>query len=107
MNNPKKINLLKLNTITTGIVSGVILPVIVYFILYFSKIQDVHLTLFSNNLVIGNIIPVILSHCILPDLILFFIFNGLNWMQAAKGVLGTTVVLTVLIFAVKLIFSVI
>ena len=107
MNNPKKIDLHKLNTIATGIVSGVILPVIVYFIMYFSKIQDVHLTLFSNNLVIGNIIPLILSHCILPDLILFFIFNGLNWMQAAKGVLGTTVVLTVLIFAIKLIFSVI
>jgi len=107
LNNPKKIDLHKLNTIATGIASGVILPVIVYFIMYFSKIQDVHLTLFSNNLVIGNIIPVILSHCILPDLILFFIFNGLNWMQAAKGVLGTTVVLTVLIFAIKLIFSVI
>lgn len=107
MNKPKKIDLHKLNTIVTGIISGVILPVIVYFIMYFSKIQDVHLTLFSNNLVIGNIIPVILSHCILPDLILFFIFNGLNWMQAAKGVLGTTVVLTVLIFAIKLIFNVI
>jgi len=107
LNNSKKIELHKLNTLSTGIISGIILPVIVYFIIYFSKIQDVHFTLFSNNLVIGNIIPVILSHCILPDLILFFIFNGLNWMQAAKGVLGTTVVLTVLIFAIKLIFSVI
>ena len=101
-----KISLQRFNTLTTGILSGIILPAIVYFIMYYSKVQDVKFTLFSNHLVIGNIIPVIISHCILPNLILFFIFNGLNWMQASKGVLGTTVVLTVLIFALKLIFSI-
>lgn len=96
----------KFNTITTGIIAGILIPILVYFVLYYSKIQDVRVTLFSNHLVIGNIIPVIISHCILPNLILFFIFNGLDWPQAMKGVLGTTVVLTVLIFLIKLIFSV-
>ena len=107
MNNPINQKLQKLNTLTTGIISGLVMPVIVYFFLYYTKIQDVSVTLFSNNLVIGNIIPIIISHCLLPNLLLFFVFNGLNWMQASKGVLGTTVVLTVLIFAIKLIFSVI
>jgi len=107
LNNPINQKLQKLNTLTTGIISGLVLPVIVYFFLYYTKIQDVSVTLFSNNLVIGNIIPIIISHCLLPNLLLFFVFNGLNWMQASKGVLGTTVVLTVLIFAIKLIFSVI
>jgi hypothetical protein len=107
LNNPDDQKPHRLNTLSTGIVSGIILPVIVYFILYYAKVQDVSFTLFSNNLVIGNIIPIILSHCILPNLILFFIFNGFNWMQASKGVLGTTVVLTVIIFAIKLIFSLI
>jgi hypothetical protein len=96
----------KLNCLATGIISGLILPCMVYFVIYFSKIEEVCYTIFSNHLVISNIIPVIISHCILPDLILFFIFNGLNWMQAAKGVLGTTVVLTLVIFAIKLIFSI-
>ncbi|MBN1143749.1 MAG: hypothetical protein JXA72_04975 [Bacteroidales bacterium] len=100
-------SLQKFNTLATGIIAGVVVPVIVYFILYYSKIQQVKFTLFSDSLVIGNIIPVIISHCILPNLLLFFIFNGINWLQAAKGVLGTTVVLTILIFAIKLIFSVI
>jgi hypothetical protein len=94
----------KFDTLATGIISGLILPVIVYFILYYSKIQDVRFTLFSHHLVIANIIPVIISHCILPNLLLFFVFNGLNWMQASKGVLGTTVVLTIAIFAIKLIY---
>jgi len=96
----------KFNTITTGIIAGILIPVLVYFIIYYSKIQDIRFTLFSNHLVIGNIIPVIISHCILPNLILFFIFSGLDWPQAMKGVLGTTVALTVLIFLIKLIFSV-
>lgn len=97
----------KWNTLATGIISGIVLPVIVYFIMYFAKIQDIRFTLFSNKLVIGNIIPIIISHCILPNLLLFFVFNGFNWLQASKGVLGTTVVLTVIIFAIKLVFSVI
>lgn len=97
----------KYDTLATGIIAGIILPVIVYFILYFAKVQDIRFTLFSHHLVIGNIIPIIISHCILPNLLLFFLFNGLDWLQAAKGVLGTTVVLTVIIFAIKLIFSII
>jgi hypothetical protein len=96
----------RFDTLVTGIISGILLPVIVYFILYYSKIQDVQFTLFSHHLVIGNIIPIIISHCVLPNLLLFFLYNGLNWLQAAKGILGSTVVLTVVIFAIKLIFSI-
>ena len=94
----------KFDTLAMGIISGLVMPVIVYFILYYAKIQDVRFTVFSHHLVISNIIPVIISHCILPNLLLFFAFNGLNWMQASKGVLGTTVVLTIAIFAIKLIY---
>jgi len=95
----------KYDALSTGIIAAILLPVIVFFIMYYSKMQDIRFTLFSNNLLIGNIIPIIISHCILPNLLLFLMFNGLNWLRAAKGVLGTTVVLTVLIFAVKLFFS--
>lgn len=97
----------KYDTLATGIIGGIVLPLAVYFIMYYSKIQDVKFTLFSQHLVIGNIIPIIISHCVLPNLLLFFVFNGINWLQAAKGVLGTTIVLTLLIFAIKLIFTVV
>jgi hypothetical protein len=103
----KKINFQQFNTMATGIITGIVLPIIAYFVMYYSKVQDVRFTLFSNNLVIGNIIPLLISHCVLPNLILFFIFNGLNWTQAMKGVLGITVALTVIIFAIKLLFSII
>ena len=95
----------KYDTLSTGIIAAVLLPIVVYFIMYYSKMQDIRFTLFSNNLLIGNIIPIVISHCILPNLLLFLMFYGLNWLRSAKGVLGTTVVLTVVIFAIKLIFS--
>jgi hypothetical protein len=100
-----KEKLQRFNTLLTGTISGILLPVMVYFLLYYAKIQDIRFTLFSHHLIIGNIIPVILSHCILPNLVLFFIYNGLDWLKAAKGVLITTVILTVFIFAIKLIYS--
>lgn len=96
----------KFNTLPVGIISGIALPVIFYFILYHSKLQDVQTTIFSHNMIIGNIIPLIVSHCILPNLVLFFVFNGFDWLKAAKGVVITTVIFTVALFAVKLIFSV-
>jgi hypothetical protein len=104
MNDNKISRLKKFDTLATGIISGIVLPVIVYFILYYAKIQDVRFTIFSHHLVVANIIPVIISHCILPNLLLFFAFSGLNWLQASKGVLGITVVLTIAIFAIKLIY---
>ncbi|HJZ39438.1 MAG TPA: hypothetical protein VJ203_03665 [Bacteroidales bacterium] len=107
MNNPETGKFRRYDTLVTGIAGGILIPVAAYFILYFAKVQDIRFTLFSHHLVIGNIIPVIISHCVLPNLLLFFAFNGLNWMRAAKGVLGTTVVLTLVIFAIKLIFTLI
>jgi len=107
MTDAKFSRLKKFDTLTTGIISGIVLPVIVYFIIYYAQLQDVRFTLFSHHLVIANIIPVIISHCILPNLLLFFAFNALDWMQASKGVLGTTVLLTVAIFAIKLIYMII
>jgi len=102
--NLKTGNLKKYDTLATGIIAGIILPVVVYFIMYYSKIQDIRFTLFSQNMLIGNIIPVILSHCVLPNLLLFLAFNGLDWLRSAKGVLATTVVLTLVLFSIKLIF---
>ena len=67
----------KFNTLATGITLGIIVPVVVYFLLYFAKVQNIHNTLFSNRLLIGNIVPILISHCVLPNLVLFFIFNGI------------------------------
>ena len=97
----------KLNTLWTGIIAGIFVPILVYFILYFAKVRDVQSTLFSNFHIAASIIPILVSHCILPNLLIFLACAGMNWMRAAKGILGSTVVLTVIIIAIKVIFTII
>jgi hypothetical protein len=106
MNDTQPSRIKRFDTLATGIISGLLLPVIVYFIMYYSELEEVRYTIFSHHLVIGNIIPIIISHCVLPNLLLFFVFNGLSWIQSAKGILGSTVALTIIIFAIKLIFTI-
>ncbi|MBN2481346.1 MAG: hypothetical protein JXB19_06385 [Bacteroidales bacterium] len=95
------------NTLLTGIVAGIILPVVIYFMIYFTSVRDIGSAIFSNLKVAANIIPILISHCILPNLLFFMVLTGINWMQAAKGILGSTVVLTIILFAVKLILQII
>lgn len=99
-------NLAKFNTLLTGVVTGIILPVLVYFVVYYAAVRDIGSTLFSNRQIAGNMIPIIISHCVIPDLILFMIFNRIDWLQAAKGVLGATVFMTLLLFGLKLALTV-
>ena len=107
MSIPAKKRSERFNTLLTGIVLGMALPVLVYFIVYFTTIRDIKSVLFSNIRIVGNIIPIILSHCILPNLVLFFVFIAINWLHAAKGVLTSAVVLTLVLFGLKLILTLI
>lgn len=105
MNQALKKRLARLNTLLTGVVSGMVLPVLIYFIVYYAAVRDIGSTLWSNRQIAGNVFPIIISHCVIPDLILFMIFNWLDWLQAAKGVLASTVFMTLFLFGLKLILS--
>jgi len=95
----------KTDNLASGILAGIVLPVIVYMAVYFSKIRTISETLFSSSVLMGNIIPLIISHCLLPNMLLFFLLLKINMETAAKGVLVATLFLTVLLFAIKLILS--
>ncbi len=97
----------KLNTVATGIIAGLLLPVLVFMILYYAKISDIRSELFLQYFNLLSVIPLLISHCILPNLILFFVLNTTNQTQAAKGVVIITVILTVGVFIVKIISGVI
>lgn len=101
------IKLKKYDTLWTGVISGTVVPILVYLVTYFSEVRDVSSTIFSNLKIAANVMPVLISHCILPDLLLFFAYLGIGWDRASKGVLGAAVVLTVLVFLMKLLFTII
>jgi hypothetical protein len=97
----------KLNSIGFGIFSGFLLPVVIYLLLYYSRVKEIRFTLFSDPGLLSSVLPVLISHCIIPNMILFFVFNWADRLLSAKGVVIATVVLTAGVFAIKLITSII
>lgn len=95
----------KFDSVGFGIIAGVILPVLVYMILYFTKVQDIRHVLLSDNAILATILPVLISHCILPNVILFFICNALDKIRTAQGVVVATVIIATGILGTKLILS--
>ncbi len=95
----------KINSVGFGIASGILLPVIVYLVLYFARVNDIRHVLFSDHTLLSSILPLLISHCILPNIVLFFIFNWADKMLSAKGVVISTVILAVGVFAVKIMLS--
>jgi len=95
----------KLDSVGLGIIAGIVLPVLVYMILYFTKVMDIRHVLFSDYSILSTILPLLISHCILPNVILFFICNALDKMLTAKGVVIATIIMAVGVFATKLITS--
>jgi hypothetical protein len=96
----------KPDSVALGIAAGIILPVLIYMILYFARVMDIRHVLFSDNAILSTILPLLISHCILPNVILFFICNSLDIMLTAKGVVIATVIMTLGVFATKLIIGI-
>jgi hypothetical protein len=95
----------KFDSVGLGIILGIFLPGIIYLVFYYVKVNDVRYTLFSDYTLLSSILPLLLSHCVLPNIILFFIFNSLDKMLSAKGVVIATVIMAVGVFGVKLIIG--
>jgi hypothetical protein len=93
----------KFDSVGLGITAGLVLPVLVYMIIYFARVMDIRHVLFSDYSILSTLLPLLISHCVLPNAILFFLCNALDKMRTAKGVVIATVIMAVGIFATKLI----
>ena len=94
----------RFNKLLTGILAGVVLPSVIFFLFYYTRFANLKFIEFPKRMLMGSLLPVVISWCVLPNLLLFFVFNWLDWMNAAKGVLYTTVALTIMLFGLKVIF---
>lgn len=97
------LKLQKLNTLLAGIIIGIILPVILYFIFIMPKVN--HLSFMGEyySRLLVKFMPLFLSRCIFPNALLFFLLVWKNQMQIAKGVLISTAVLTSILLFISFI----
>ena len=84
----------KLDNFLLGIISGTLLPLVLYFLFVFPKMNHYSFIegYFSNILL--KFLPIFLSRCIFPNALLFFFFTWKDKLKVAKGILISTSVLT-------------
>ncbi len=94
----------KYNKPAVGLLCGIILPIIA-FIAFFSYAyftgENISLIDYFNMLKETDTIIPILSVCILPNLILYFIFKKIDYWYAIKGVIISVFIYTILVVVIK------
>jgi hypothetical protein len=97
---------MKKNRIYTaaGAVAGILFPFVVMFILYHVQYSNVAIQEFLRRLFVSQLFFPVLSICVLPNLILFFIFIWTHRYFSARGVLGATLFYALLVLVFRLFY---
>jgi hypothetical protein len=91
----------KYDKLTTGIVSGFVLPLIIaLFVFLFAK-GNPSLNGWLNKIVNAGVQTHIITLCVFPNVLIFLLFNHFDMLRASRGVLGVTIFWAVIVFAVK------
>ncbi len=91
----------KYDKLATGIISGLLLPVIISLMIFLFAKGDPSLHSWLNRIASANIVTHIISLCVFPNVLIFLLFNHFDMLRASRGVLGITIVWAVLVFVVR------
>jgi hypothetical protein len=90
----------KLDKMSTGIISGFLLPVLIGFIIYLFTAHGYSLHSYLLRLAKSNIITHSISICVFPNVFIFLLFNRFDMLRASQGVLGTTIIWAAIVFGI-------
>lgn len=89
------------NTERTGLITGLVVPLFV--IIGFYKYRGSEsIDAFFEKIVSVGIFSELVSLCVVPNLLLFFIFMWTNRLKSARGVLGATFIYALIVVGLKL-----
>ncbi len=91
----------KYDKLSTGIISGFLLPVIISLVIFLFAKGDPDLSVWISRIKLSGVTTHIMSICIFPNVLIFLLFNHFDMLRACRGVLGITIVWAVLVFIVK------
>ena len=94
--------MLKYDKQIIGFAAGFVLPLLTGFIIYFFSADGMTIIKYLEHINRSNIITHSISLCVFPNVIIFLIFNRLDVLNAAKGVLAVTIMCALLVLALKL-----
>ncbi len=91
----------KFDRVPFGVILGFIFPLLTVLIFYLFSADRGSLANYFDKIIKADIMTHIISLCVLPNLIIFLVFNRLDMLRATRGVLGITIFWAAVVFAVK------
>lgn len=92
----------RFDQILIGLLIGLILPVIIFFITYKVKYDDLEFMVYLQQIWQMKILLKILSLCVFPNLGVFLLFLRIKYERAARGVVMATFMYAFLVLIAKL-----
>jgi hypothetical protein len=91
----------KYDKVITGVISGLMLPFIIGFIIFLFSHGGQNLSAYLTRIAESSIITHAISLCVFPNIFIFLIFNRFDMLRASRGVLAITLVWAIIVFGVK------
>jgi hypothetical protein len=90
----------KYDKVSTGAISGILLPFIIILIVFFFAKGNPSMGEWLVKISKAGIETHVISLCVFPNIIIFLLFNQLDMLRASRGVLGVTIFWAIIVFAV-------
>ena len=89
----------KLDSLWIGLVVGIFVPVLSLLMFYYSTFTKVSFMDYSLQV---RILPKIISLCVIPNLLVFFLFMWRNHYYSARGIILATLIITLVVVVLKI-----
>ncbi|QZT38935.1 hypothetical protein K5X82_08565 [Halosquirtibacter xylanolyticus] len=90
-----------INSISTGFITGLLVPAIFFFMTYFTKYSEIAFPEYIKIAMEKGAMVYLLSISAFPNLIIFFLANQFNKNLFQQGLVRVSIVWIVIIFALK------
>lgn len=92
----------RLNNIVSGVSGGIILPVIVFFVVWKISSPEMDMGRYIDRILTASVLTHFISISVFSNLFLFLLCNRLDMLRCSKGILGITIIWALFTFAIKI-----
>jgi len=91
----------KINTVTFGLIAGLLVPLLALVFFHLISSQGKAFPEFIAFIVSRKKLSSLISLSLVPDLLVFFIFIWLNYLNSARGVLAAVFIFALIVVLTK------
>ncbi len=91
----------KFDNVFLGLGSGILLPLLSVMIIYLYRFDNYSVNEFFDFMKTMKVFSKLISLCVIPNLLIFFIFIWTHKDHSARGVLGATILWAFVIAIIK------